>query len=119
MDVRELTLMIGTNQPEALARFYGEVLGLERLGQYNDPVFRAAGGNIRILDHSEITGRTSQPARMQINLFVDDVRTEWARIAAAGVRVVREPEEESWGGVVATMEDPDGNYVQILEEPKG
>lgn len=119
MQVRELTLMIGTEQPDALAHFYGDVLGLERLPQYNDPVFRAAGGNIRILNHSGVAGRTTQPARMQINLFVDDVRAEWERIAAQGVRFVREPEKESWGGVVATMEDPDGNYVQILQEPEG
>ena len=91
MEVRELTLMIGTDQPEALARFYGEVLGLERLPQYRDPVFRAAGANIRILAHSGIAGRTSEPARLQINLFVADVRTEWERIAAQGVRFVRGP----------------------------
>ncbi len=116
MEVRELTLMIGTDQPEALARFYGEVLGLERLPQYRDPVFRAAGANIRILAHSGIAGRTPEPARLQINLFVADVRAEWERIAAQGVRFVRAPEEERWGGVVATMEDPDGNSVQIIQE---
>lgn len=119
MEVHEITLMIGTDQPNALAHFYGDVLGLQRLTQYHDPVFRAAGGNIRILHHSRIAGRTTQPARMQINLFVDDVRAEWRRVAAAGVHFVREPEDESWGGVVATMEDPDGNYVQILQEPNG
>ena len=116
MDVQELTLMIGTEQPQALARFYGQVLGLERVAEFQDPVFRAAGGFIRILGHSGIAGRTREPARMQINLFVADVRAEWARIAPQGVRFVREPEVESWGGVVATMEDPDGNYVQIIQE---
>ena len=116
MEVEELTLMIGTAQPEALARFYGEVLGLERLAQYRDPVFRAAGANIRVSKHSEVSGRTAEPKRMQVNLFVADVRGEWSRIAGLGVRFVREPEVEWWGGVVATMEDPDGNYVQIIQE---
>ena len=116
MDVFELTLMIGTEQPAALARFYGEVLGLERLSQYRDPVFRAAGANIRIVQHSGIQGRTHESARMQINLFVADVRAEWERIAAQGVRFTREPEVEWWGGVVATMEDPDGNSVQIIQQ---
>ena len=117
MEVRELTLMLGTDQPSALARFYGEVLGLRRVERFADPVFEAAGGFIRILDHSEISGPTREPARAQINLFVDDVEAEFARVLAAdvSVRVHRPPERESWGGLVATLRDPDGNFVQLLE----
>lgn len=119
MQVNELTVMVGTDQPHALARFYGEILGLERVPRFEDPVFLAAGAQIRILHHSGIAGRTPQPARIQINLFVDDVRAEAARIAAQGVPFVREPSRETWGGVVATMQDPDGNYVQLIQEQDG
>lgn len=117
MDVHELTLMVGTDQIEAMTRFYGETLGLERVAKYRDPVFGAAGGFIRLLDHSGISGPTAEPARMQINLFVDDVSAEYARVMSADptVRVHREPERESWGGQVATLRDPDGNFVQLLE----
>ena len=117
MEVRELTVMLGTDQPSALARFYGEVLGLRRVERFADPVFEAAGGFIRILDHSEISGPTREPARAQINLFVDDVEAEFARVLAAdaSVAVQRAPERESWGGLVATLRDPDGNFVQLLE----
>ena len=115
MEVHEFTLMLGTSQPEAMARFYGEVLGLPRIERFVDPVFRAHGGNIRILDHSEIEGRNAEPARFQINLFVDDARAECERVRARGVPVVREPQGEAWGGIVATLEDPDGNYVQLIE----
>ena len=117
MEVRELTVMLGTDQPGALARFYGEVLGLRRVERFADPVFEAAGGFIRILDHSEISGPTREPARAQINLFVDDVEGEFARVLTAdrSVRVHRAPERESWGGLVATLRDPDGNFVQLLE----
>jgi catechol 2,3-dioxygenase-like lactoylglutathione lyase family enzyme len=115
MDVHELTLMIGTGEPEAMVRFYGEVLGLPCDDRYADPVFKAGGASIRILNHAGISGRSGEPARMQINLFVTAVREEWERLSEQGVRFVREPEEEWWGGVVATMEDPDGNFVQIIE----
>ena len=117
MEVRELTVMLGTDQPLALARFYGEVLGLRRVERFADPVFEAAGGFIRILDHSEISGPTREPVRAQINLFVDDVEAEFARVlgADASVEVQRAPERESWGGLVATLRDPDGNFVQLLE----
>ena len=56
MDVRELTIMVGTDQPEAMARFYGDALGLERVAKFRDPVFAASGGFIRILDHSDDYG---------------------------------------------------------------
>ena len=117
MEVRELTLMVGTDQPEAMARFYGETMGLQRVEKFRDPVFEAAGGFIRILDHSAITGPTVEPARMQINLFVDDAGSEFRRVMSSdpSVRVHRKPERESWGGEVATLLDPDGNFVQLLE----
>ena len=117
MEVRELTIMVGTDQPEAMARFYGETLGLERVKNFRDPVFAAAGGFIRILDHSQISGPTVEPARMQINLFVDDVSSEFRRVISKDptIRVHRQPERESWGGEVATLLDPDGNFVQLLE----
>ena len=117
MHVRELTLMVGTDQIEAMTRFYGATLGLERVARYRDPVFEAAGGFIRLLDHSEISGPTLEPARMQINLFVDDVSGEFSRVVSADpmIRIHRRPERESWGGEVATLLDPDGNFVQLLE----
>ena len=117
MEVRELTIMIGTDQPVAMARFYGELLGLERIERFRDPVFAAAGGYIRILHHSEIGGANREPARMQINLFVDNVSAEYARVLAIepNLPVHRAPERESWGGEVTTLLDPDGNFVQLLE----
>jgi catechol 2,3-dioxygenase-like lactoylglutathione lyase family enzyme len=117
MQVRELTIMVGTDQIEAMTRFYGATLGLERVAKFRDPVFEAAGGFIRLLDHSEISGPTLEPARMQINLFVDDVSSEFRRVISADptIGVHREPARESWGGEVATLLDPDGNFVQLLE----
>ena len=92
MQVHELTVMIGTDQPDALARFYGEILGLTRVERFADPVFEAAGGFIRILDHSEISGPTVEPARVQLNLFVDDVAAEFARITnTASPSTARQP----------------------------
>ena len=117
MDVRELTIMVGTGQIEAMTRFYGATLGLERIDRFRDPVFAAAGGFIRLLDHSEIDGPTQEPARMQINLFVNNVSAEFERVTMADqeVAVHRPPERESWGGLVTTLLDPDGNFVQLLE----
>ena len=119
MDVQALTVMIGSEQPEELARFYGEVLQLPAVPGYRDPVFRAGGASLRIIQHTAVQGRNVQPGRIQLNLFVADVQAEFQRLHAQGVRFVREPERESWGGIVATMEDPDGNFVQIIQERAG
>jgi uncharacterized glyoxalase superfamily protein PhnB len=54
-----------------------------------------------------------------LSLAVDDVRATHARLAAAGVRFTGTPEAQSWGGTLATFEDPSGNQWQIVEYPKG
>lgn len=117
MRIHELAIMIGTDQPEPMAAFYGEALGLKRIERFDGIVFDLAGINVRVLPHNKISGPSRDPARHQLNLFVDDVEAEFSRLRALGVPFVREPEVEFWGGTVATMQDPDGNYVQILQEP--
>ena len=37
---------------------------------------------------------------------------------ANGVEFIRPPEQEHWGGWVATFKDPDGNILQMLQFPK-
>ncbi len=118
MRIHELAIMIGTDQPESMTAFYGESLGLERVKRFEGIVFNLAGINVRILPHTKISGSSRDPARHQLNLFVDDVAAEFTRLRAQGVPFVREPELEFWGGTVATMQDPDGNYVQLLQEPR-
>ena len=52
-----------------------------------------------------------------INLGVDDIHAEHNRLSDAGVVFIRPPERESWGGWVATFQDPDGNLLQLLQTP--
>jgi predicted enzyme related to lactoylglutathione lyase len=65
--------------------------------------------------HSEVSGRSSQPARILLNLFVDDLAAEQKRIEAQGVKFLRSAGREYWGGVISTFEDLDGNYIQLIE----
>ena len=46
---------------------------------------------------------------------VDDIYAEAKRLSEAGVEFIRQPEQESWGGWVATFKDPDGNVLQLLQ----
>ena len=115
MDVHDLTVLLGSANLERLAAFYGDRLGLERLPSKQHVVFRLGPVRLRLIEHSEVGSRSPEPQRMQLNLFVDHVPTEVARLEPLGVRIVRQPAQMGWGGFVATLEDPDGNYVQLLD----
>jgi predicted enzyme related to lactoylglutathione lyase len=52
-----------------------------------------------------------------VGLATDDVRTEWKRLKAGGVEFVEDPTD--YGNVrIATLKDPEGNLVQLLEPRK-
>jgi predicted enzyme related to lactoylglutathione lyase len=51
------------------------------------------------------------------HLGVDDIQQEHRRLVAQGVEFIRPPEQEHWGGWVATFKDPDGNILQMLQFP--
>ena len=52
-----------------------------------------------------------------VNLTVDELDGMHQQLLDAGVPCLRPPERESWGGRVATYQDPDGNVVQLFEFP--
>ena len=52
-----------------------------------------------------------------VNLGVADIRQVHKTLAARGVDFIRRPEKEHWGGWVATFSDPDGNVLQLLQQP--
>ena len=54
---------------------------------------------------------------MMPHLGVSDIQAESARLVAEGVEFIRVPEQEHWGGWVATLKDPDGNVLQLLQFP--
>lgn len=115
MQVHDFTLLLGSQDPQRLATFYGGVLGLEQLPSKNHLVFRLPGARLRIIDHSEVAPSSAEPQRLILNLFVDDARAELARLEPHGVTVVRPPAVMGWGGYVVTIADPDGNYLQLIE----
>lgn len=102
----------------ALRSFYVRVLGLtprsDREGFVN---FEWGEQRLTIHVHDEVAGPTSEPHRVMLNLAVVGIDELVARADAAGVTVLRPPERESWGGIVASLVDPDGTTVQLFELP--
>jgi uncharacterized glyoxalase superfamily protein PhnB len=70
--------------------------------------------DLYIESHSDITGRTAEPARMMICLNIEDFTSVEERLRSRGVRFVREPEATAFGQL-ATIEDLDGNFVQLTQ----
>jgi len=113
--VNGVGIIINGDDPEALFRFYTGVVGLPAKPEMGEHAVDAAGVGITFDSHSQATGTAKEPARQLINLFVDDVAAEEARIKAQGVRFIRSQGREFWGGIISTFLDPAGNYVQIIE----
>jgi predicted enzyme related to lactoylglutathione lyase len=105
------SLLIGSSNVEAMKQWYRDAFGI----QENDMgAFDFGGVGLFIEEHSEVSGPTKEPARVIINLNVEDCRAIEANIQAAGAQWVREVEQQDFG-LIGTVADPDGNYVQIIQ----
>ena len=100
-----------------LLPFYRDVLGLEvALHSPRFVVLGEAGApTIGLGTHSGVRGRNADPARHMVGLATDDLVADWTRLKAAGVEFVEDPTD--YGTVsIATLKDPEGNLVQLLQE---
>ena len=68
--------------------------------------------------HDEVTGRSIQPERIMLNFSVDDEDDFTAHADSLGVTWIRRFEPEAFG-LLATIEDPDGNYIQVSRPNTG
>ncbi len=117
--------MISTGNREPLVKFYEDVFEKKV-----DEMMGWLVGNVYfgIMDHSEINGKSKEPARIMINIESDDVVADFDRISnIEGAEVVKKPyqmtmdggtvnegEETEDGFWIATLADPDGNYFQLM-----
>ena len=106
---------------EAMEAFYCGLLRLPVRNRRPDFVnfeWPASGSGVLRLTlhhHDRVLARAKEPERFLLNLAVEDIDAWHRRLLAAEVAVVRLPERESWGGLVATYSDPDGNLVQLIQ----
>ena len=52
-----------------------------------------------------------------LNFDVSNIQEVTKLLKSNGVRFLRDPEKEHWGGWVCTFLDPDGNTIQLLQQP--
>ena len=108
-----------TEDIERLAGFYRDVLELPVHSVRPEFVaFDLGSVRLNVGLHSGVAGNTKDPLRVMVNLGVTDIHRVHETLAARGVDFIRRPEKEHWGGWVATFSDPDGNVLQLLQQPE-
>jgi predicted enzyme related to lactoylglutathione lyase len=105
------SLLVGSSDPDKLKEWYGRAFSVEADAM---GAFDFGGVGLFIESHSDISGPTKEPARIQIDLHVSDCRALEAHLKSVGVNWLREVEQMPFG-LIGTVVDPDGNYVQIIE----
>ena len=118
MDVLSSRILLRPSDLDRSRRFYRDVLGLaiyREFGPPDDPgvVFFPGPGLL------EASGHTPPGHSVMIWIQVRDVHAEHARLAAAGVPVVRGPATEPWGLTEMWISDPDGIQIVLVEVPAG
>ena len=118
MDILTSRILLRPSDLERSRRFYRDVPGLaiyREFGPSDDPgvVFFLGQGLL------EVSGHAPDPPGRSVMIWIQlrDIDAEHARLAAAAVRIIREPATEPWGLTEMWIEDPDGIRIVLVEVP--
>ncbi|WP_306271126.1 VOC family protein [Ornithinimicrobium faecis] len=109
------SIMLGTRDPDRLHRWYTAVLPPDSDDVQGDYRILGYGGFHLFIDaRDDVQESHPDPARTLLNFDVDDARAVVERMEAAGTTWVA-PLDDRGGSLFATAQDPDGNYVQVIQ----
>lgn len=120
------SILIGSSNAKKLGKFYKDVLGLKSTEEmefgednsYGIGFDLGKGAGLFVMDHSKVKGKSKLPDRIMFNLEVDDIEKEIKRLKKAKVKIVQDIYHVENYGMIATLEDPDGNYFQLVKTRK-
>lgn len=101
--------------------FYAETLGLNPVAfsaEHGYCVFNTGGVQLVVesvpldapREEQELVGRFTG-----LSFAVSDVEQTYRSLVAAGVEFTGAPEKQAWGGILATLRDPAGNELQVVQ----
>ena len=117
------SITIFSENAKKLAEFYKNKVGLKvtteaEIGEGGEGLYgfewKGTSG-FYIVDHSKVKGRNNEPERFIFNLEVDKIEAEVARLEKNGVKKVQDIYHMEGYGWIATFEDADGNYFQLVQ----
>ena len=109
-----LTVLHPVTDLAAAKQVYTALLGVAP--QHDAPYyvgFDAAGQHIGLVPNGGPQGMTSPVAYWH----VPDIEAKLAEVTAAGATVKESPRDVGGGRLVATVTDPDGNVLGLLQDP--
>jgi lactoylglutathione lyase len=125
--VKELRLVVTTDDYDEALRFYRDVLGLRERAAY-----ASSGGRVVILEAGNATLELTDPphaafidevevgrrvaGRIRVAFEVDDSRAVASELAAAGATVIAEPTVTPWNSLNARLEAPAGLQLTLFTE---
>ncbi|WP_410579371.1 VOC family protein [Amycolatopsis sp. lyj-108] len=108
--LRGTSVLLGSADPLSLRGFYERVFGREPVEGW----LQLGSIGLLVDGRDDVATRTAEPGRVLLTFDTDDAKTLADRLRAAGAPVVSELEERE-DGLFCTFEDPDGNYVQVIQ----
>lgn len=131
-EILDYFLLLWSEDPGKLQRFYTRVLGLKLISKlelpddYGYALGTKEGGKIWIGRHSDAIGRNKDKFRFILNFYVDDVMAWWRKLSKRkDIEIIAEPfvtpptRKAVQKRFCFTFLDPDGNCLQLMTAKKG
>lgn len=111
------SFLLFSENPKKLSDFYEKIISRKpdwNEGEYFG--FQIGSCYLTIGPHEKVKAKSKEPERLIMNFETPDVAGEFERVKKLGVKVVTKPynpmeASEVW---IATFEDIDGNYFQLM-----
>ena len=104
-------------------RFYSDLPGIEVVRRqdrdgFAEFRFPAGGPNLLVeqVDKTDVVARALVGQFVGMSVTARDIQGAYEQLSARGVRFEVAPSRQSYGGMLAHFDDPDGNMWSLVEE---
>lgn len=113
-------VLLKTTNIERLKDFYVKKLGLKAAHSCQTcAVLELGGQRLTMQANPQAKTDLGETAPVSFGLSVGDVSGLHKSLAKDGVRFSAAPKQEEWGATTASLLDPDGNRVTLIQEGTG
>ncbi len=122
MEVLAARVLLQPRDLDASLEFYERGLGLHRFREWGEPPRRGVvlflgGAYLELKETGPDRADPPAPAGVRLWVQVPDLDATVAALADRGVELGEAPERKPWGLLEATLEDPDGLPIVLVEVP--
>jgi catechol 2,3-dioxygenase-like lactoylglutathione lyase family enzyme len=116
LNIKTVNMTFHVSDFSEAVSFYENILGLRKKSQWhNYAVFDLCG---MMLALEPAVGKGTEKGVPDIYLQVDNVDDAYRELKSKGVRILTEPQDQSWGARTAKFADSDGNMFILVQLTK-